>query len=103
MQRLLFIALVLAIAPWCTAQQAKTVPQEILDEIAATGPVSLPKYLTPEEAKLPLPTPSRTSPPTGTIHCSAEYEPQEGLFIACSLLLVVFGGWFIVSGIWQAI
>jgi len=82
MQRLLFIALFLAISPWCMAQQAKTVPQEILDEIATTGPVSLPKYLTPEEAKLPLPTPSRTAPPTGTVHCSAEYEPQEGLFIA---------------------
>ncbi len=26
---------------------------------------------------------------------------QEGLFIACSLLLLVFGGWFIVSGIQQ--
>ncbi len=28
---------------------------------------------------------------------------QEGLFIACSLLLVGFGGWFIVSGILQAV
>jgi threonine/homoserine/homoserine lactone efflux protein len=28
---------------------------------------------------------------------------QEGLFIACSLLLVGFGGWFIVSGIQQAV
>ncbi len=28
---------------------------------------------------------------------------QEGLFLACSLLLAGFGVWFIVSGIWQAI
>jgi len=28
---------------------------------------------------------------------------QEGLFIACSLLLVGFGGWFIVSGIQQVV
>lgn len=28
---------------------------------------------------------------------------QEGLFVACSLLLVGFGGWFIVSGIQQAV
>ena len=28
---------------------------------------------------------------------------QEGLFIACSLLLVGFGGWFLVSGIWLVV
>jgi threonine/homoserine/homoserine lactone efflux protein len=28
---------------------------------------------------------------------------QEGLFIACGLLLLAFGGWFIVSGIQQAV
>ena len=50
-------------------------------------PDGLPKYLTPEERLLPIDGPTREAftlraPPTGTIHCPAEYEPQEGLFIA---------------------
>ncbi len=50
-------------------------------------PDGLPKYLTPEERLLPIDRPTRDAfalraPPTGTIRCPAEYEPQEGLFIA---------------------
>ena len=28
---------------------------------------------------------------------------QEGLFVACSLLLIGFGGWFIISGLRLAV
>jgi agmatine/peptidylarginine deiminase len=39
--------------------------------------------MTPAEAKLPLPSPllDRTAPPPGEVHCTAEYEPNEGLLI----------------------
>jgi agmatine deiminase len=46
-------------------------------------PVSLPKYMTAEEKLLPLPAPVRDGrPPSGDIHCAAEYEPCEGIFFA---------------------
>ena len=49
----------------------------------AKQPTSLPKYLTPEEALLPLPKPSaERDAPTGTVYCPAEYELNEGLLIA---------------------
>ena len=52
---------------------------------AATGKQQpLPKYATPDELKLPLPIAQRDgrTPPTGAIHCPAEYELCEGLFFS---------------------
>lgn len=45
-------------------------------------PDGLPRYLAPEEEGLPLPLPTRGSPPAGVIRCPAEYEPAQGLLIA---------------------
>ena len=42
----------------------------------------LPKYLTPYERTLPLPTPSESrAAPTGMVYCPTEYEPNDGLLI----------------------
>ena len=86
MKRLLTITLVLATASWCFAQQARIVPQEILDRIVDDDPNPLPRYLTPEERLLPLPTLTaddlqRLAPPTGTVHTPSEYDLNEGLLI----------------------
>jgi agmatine deiminase len=48
----------------------------------ADEPTSLPRYMTPAEARLPLPVPQRTNPPSGNVYCPPEYAPCEGLFIA---------------------
>jgi len=47
-------------------------------------PVSLPKYLTPEEAFLPLPVPRYEGrvPPTGQVYCPPEYAHNDGIFMA---------------------
>jgi len=73
----------------CFVMQAAAVPlsSEMHAQIAEKYPDGLPKYTTDEEKLLPLPTVSREdyllrSPPTGEVHCSAEYESMEGLLIA---------------------
>ena len=86
MKRLLSITLVLALTSWCGAQQAKTVPQEVLDRIVDDEPNPLPRYATPEERLLPRPTPTleeilTAAPPTGTVHTPSEYEANEGMLI----------------------
>ncbi|MBK9127920.1 MAG: agmatine deiminase family protein [Phycisphaerales bacterium] len=46
-------------------------------------PFPLPKFLTADEARLPLPpVVADRAPPVGQIHCSAEYEPMAGLLVA---------------------
>ncbi len=89
MRQLVLIALtVLAITPWSVAQQAKTVPQDVLDRIVDNDPNPLPKYLTPAERLIPRKTRTAlevlqtTAPPTGTVHTPAEYELNEGLLIS---------------------
>lgn len=65
--------------------QANTA-QEARARVATTYPNGLPNYLTPEERELPIPRPlfRGSSPPSGTVRCPAEYEPQEGLLLAWS-------------------
>ena len=53
MKHLLSIALVLSITSWSQAQQARRVPQEILDRIVDDEPNPLPRYMTPTERLLP--------------------------------------------------
>ena len=60
---------------------------EVRAEDRAQYPNGLPKYLTPKERLLPIDGPTREafdlrSPPTGTVYCPSEYDPQEGLLIA---------------------
>ncbi|MCK4659744.1 MAG: agmatine deiminase family protein [Phycisphaerae bacterium] len=62
-------------------------PSQTPVETAYQEPQSLPKYMTAEERLIPFDKPTRAdfefrAPPTGTVHCSAEYEPGEGLLIA---------------------
>jgi len=78
------ILAVLVTSVWSLARAPAKVPDDVLARIRQNEPQSLPKYMTPEEQKLPLPQPDRTrsTPPTGAVHCPAEYEPGEGLFIA---------------------
>ena len=79
------IIVVLAATSWCSAQQAKRVPREVLDRIVDDEPNPLPRYLTPAERQLPLPAPSLRgllrAAPTGTVNTPAEYERNQGLLI----------------------
>ncbi len=79
-QGVLFIVLILAIGRFCAA--GPPVSPDKLDYSTASESNPLPKYMTEAEKNLPLPEPTRSDPPTGTVHCSAEYEYMEGLFIA---------------------
>ncbi|MBN2562624.1 MAG: agmatine deiminase family protein [Phycisphaerae bacterium] len=87
MNRLLSSALVLFLSCWGYAQEAASVPAESRDRTVDAYPNGLPKYMTPEERRIPWdrPTPEdfdSRSPPTGEVHCAAEYEPMAGLLIA---------------------
>ncbi|UCD75690.1 MAG: agmatine deiminase family protein [Phycisphaerales bacterium] len=77
------IAITLALSPLCRADQAKVVPQEVLDRIVDDFPFSLPRYMTPEEAKIPQRQPDRLGlqPPSGEVYTPAEYELNEGMLI----------------------
>ena len=81
------LALVLVLGfGWAWAQAAPA-PADVKAQIAEKYPDGLPKYLTSKERMLPRSTPTREDyesrvPPTGTVHCAAEYEPCEGLFVS---------------------
>ena len=72
----------LSLCVWCLAQTPPIVPDDVLARIQEEHPNPLPRYMTPDERDLPLPLPSRDAPPSGVIHCPAEYEPCQGLFIS---------------------
>ncbi|HVP13207.1 MAG TPA: hypothetical protein VMV94_18680, partial [Phycisphaerae bacterium] len=77
------VSLVLAFA-W---QAAAAPPQSDIEQIKAKYPDGLPRYMTPEEAQLPLRRPTledyeQRTPPSGTIYCPPEYAPCAGLFFA---------------------
>ena len=65
--RLVVVALlILAPMSWVGAQEARTVPQEVLDRIVDDDPNPLPRFLAPEEYGLPIPAPEAfLAPPTG--------------------------------------
>ena len=86
MKRTLWIAVVLSLLI-CLGEQATAAPPAGPAKVVDHNPNPLPKYMTPEEKRLPLPSVPREAyetraPPTGTVHCSAEYELNEGLLIA---------------------
>lgn len=77
--RITFAALAL-VAAWCVSGASAQNPAQ---EATPGQKELLPRYLTPEERRLP-PLPVERDgrvPPTGDVHCSAEYEPCEGLII----------------------
>ncbi len=83
MRRTVLIGVVLLWASLSLAQQGVSIPDEVMEEIKAKDPVSLPRFMTPEERELPpLPVARDRTPPSGAVHCSAEYEPCAGLFMA---------------------
>jgi len=87
MKRLLSIALVVAITSWCGADEPQRVPPDVLARIVDDDPNPLPRYLTPEERLLPLPSITAEdrilrSPPSGTVHTPAEYEQNEGFLVS---------------------
>jgi agmatine/peptidylarginine deiminase len=65
----------------CWAQPATT---EAPDRVVWDETNPMPKYMTEAERRMPLPTVERTGRggPSGVVHCSAEYEPMDGLLIA---------------------
>ncbi len=85
-KRLIPLLYVLVITTWCPADEARIVPQEILDRIVDDDPNPLPRYLTPAEKNLPLPTLTledllRGTPPTGLVDTPSEYEHNDGMLI----------------------
>jgi agmatine deiminase len=82
MKRWMCAGLAWAWVPWCVAQTPPLVPPEVLAQIKEDHPNPLPRYMTPEERRLPLPQPPRSNPPTGNVFTPAEYEPAEGMLIA---------------------
>ncbi len=69
---------VVLLSSWCLAAE------QAADSRPGFELGTLPKNLTPAEAALP-PLPLEIDgrvPPTGVVHCAAEYEPCDGLFIA---------------------
>ena len=84
------ITLVVAIMVWGLATGfavAQAEPPDLGDALRSEYPDGLPRYETPEEQQLPYLLPPAPAfgfraPPGGLVRCPAEYEPQEGLFIA---------------------
>ena len=77
------LVVILALTPWCAADEARTVPQEILDTIVDDDPNPLPRYMTKAERRLRLPRPleGRGGPPIGVVHTPPEYAQNEGLLM----------------------
>lgn len=88
MNRFPSFALMVLLSMWIGVGAVASPPVDIHAGIAVDDPnPPLPRYATAEEQLIPPVGPTREdfltrSPPTGSIHCPAEYEPQEGLFIA---------------------
>lgn len=79
------LALVMSLATVALAQPQILTPEASqLTLRAATQSQPLPAYMTPEEARLPQlkVTEGFRAPPGGPVHCSAEYEPCDGLFLS---------------------
>ncbi len=78
------LSVLLAATALSAAVDSQTlVPPEILAQIRAAGPTSLPRYMTPAEAKLPLPMPERGGePPSGSVYCPPEYALNSGIFMS---------------------
>ncbi|UCG17436.1 MAG: agmatine deiminase family protein, partial [Phycisphaerales bacterium] len=75
-----------AVVSYCTVAAAAPLP-DAAARMAQAYPDGLPKYMTPHERLLPIDHPTRAdydyrTPPTGVVYCPAEYELNEGLFIA---------------------
>jgi len=88
MTRLLSLGLIVILSIGFGVDATATPPVDVHAGIAVDDiNPPLPKYATAEEKLIRLEGPTREdflqrSPPTGAVHCPAEYEPQEGLFIA---------------------
>ncbi len=87
MKRLFGITLAVAITSWCRADEPQAVPAEILAGIVDDDPRPLPRYMTAEEALLPLPMLSaadrlRLAPPSGTVYTPTEYEQNDGFLVS---------------------
>jgi hypothetical protein len=75
-------AAVLAVMIPAAAGQARRVPRDILDRIVDDEPHPLPRHLTLEERRLPLPQPAlRVVQPSGAVYTPSEYEPCQGMLI----------------------
>ncbi|MFH0981160.1 MAG: agmatine deiminase family protein [Planctomycetota bacterium] len=87
MQRALGVVFVLSLAMCFAGQAIAAAPAQAPPPALDDESSSLPRYMTEEEKLLPLPSVTREdylgrTPPIGTVRCPAEYEHQEGLFIA---------------------
>ncbi len=84
MYRWLNVSLVVMVAAAALAQAPALVPQEILDQIKANERTCLPRYMTPEEALLPLPPADRggRTPPSGNVYCPPEYAHNDAIFMS---------------------
>jgi agmatine deiminase len=87
MIRLTLIALTASFVLASAWQAVASPPQSDIDQIKARYPNGLPRYMTPEEAQLPLRRPTleeygQRTPPAGTVYCPPEYAPCAGLFIS---------------------
>ncbi len=68
---------------WCGPPTGASPPREQLDKIVDDDPNPLPRYATPQEKLIEIRSPTledllRGGPPSGSIHCSAEYEVSQG-------------------------
>ena len=84
MRRAAVLAAIFVLSAWCLAQTPATAPGEARARVENQEPVSLPRYMTPEEELLPLPPVVRDgrTPPTGAVYCPPEYAPCSGIFMA---------------------
>lgn len=83
MKRLLSIGLALSVAAIAGADEARTVPQGMLERYNRGDQSMLPRFMTEEEARIPQKQPDRLrlQPPSGDIYTPAEYEFNEGMFV----------------------
>ena len=86
MKRWVGIAVAFSLAAWFGIYAVAAPPPGVLAQIVDDDPNPLPKYKTAAEELIPLRSFTRAdfenrSPPTGAVHCPAEFEPNEGLLI----------------------
>jgi agmatine deiminase len=87
MPRILWIVVLLSLATWFGTQTTAAPPTETPTTLQDDTSNPLPRYMTEEEKLLPLPSVPyeeflQRTPPTGVVHTPAEYEQNQGLFIA---------------------